>query len=137
MRLIAEKNYQKVLYLSFRKTFSQSLAARFAPLGNILLYNEQRGSLYHQNAETNYRMIICQIESLSRYQDTCDLLVVDEWESIQSQMNSTYALQTQDVVDSLRRLFANCQQCVVMDGFLQQTSMELFNHITNNEQYVV
>jgi len=40
MRLIAEKNYQKVLNLSFRKTFSQSLAARFAPLGHILLYNE-------------------------------------------------------------------------------------------------
>lgn len=29
MRLIQEKNYQKVLYLSFRKTFTQSLAVRF------------------------------------------------------------------------------------------------------------
>jgi hypothetical protein len=94
MRLIQEKNYQKVLYLSFRKTFSQSLAVRFAPLGNVLVYNDQRGSLYHHTADVDYRMIICQIESLSRYQDTCDLLVVDEWESIMSQMNSIYALST-------------------------------------------
>jgi hypothetical protein len=35
-RLIREKKYQKVLYVSFRKTFTQSLAARFADLGDIL-----------------------------------------------------------------------------------------------------
>lgn len=52
-------------------------------------------------------------------------------------MNSAYALSTTDVVDSLRRIFTNCQQCVVMDGFLQQTSMDLFNRVTDNEQYVV
>ena len=48
-RLIQEKNYQKVLYLSFRKTFSQALAARFAPIGNILVYSDHRGSLYHHS----------------------------------------------------------------------------------------
>lgn len=53
-------------------------------------------------------MIICQIEALPRYQDNCDLLVVDEWESIMSQMNSAYALSTTDVVDALRRVFLNC-----------------------------
>lgn len=31
----------------------------------------------------------------------------------------------------------NAQQCVVMDGFLQNVSVELFNHITQNEQHVV
>lgn len=50
-------------------------------------------------------MIVCQIEALSRYQDTCDLLVVDEWESLLSQMNSVYALSTTDVVDALRRIW--------------------------------
>ena len=44
-------------------------------------------------------MIIVQIEALSRYMDECDLLVVDEWESVQSQMNSQYALSTTDIVD--------------------------------------
>jgi len=35
-RLIKEKGYQKILYISFRKTFTQSLAARFADIGNVL-----------------------------------------------------------------------------------------------------
>ena len=104
MRLIQEKGYQKVLYLSFRKTFSQALATRFAPIGNVLLYSDVRGAMYHQGTDgTHYRMIVCQIEALSRYHDACDLLVVDEWESIMSQMNSAYALSTTDVVDALKR----------------------------------
>jgi hypothetical protein len=31
--LIVEKSYQKVLYLSFRKTFTQALATRFSDIG--------------------------------------------------------------------------------------------------------
>ncbi len=60
MRLILEKNYRRVLYISFRKTFSHALAARFNSIGDILLYSDQRGSLYHTNSEgKDYRMIIC------------------------------------------------------------------------------
>jgi hypothetical protein len=137
MRLIQEKNYQKVLYLSFRKTFSQSLAARFSPLGNVLLYSDQRGSLYHHQGENHHRVIVCQIEALTRYMDTPDLLVVDEWESVLSQMNGQYALHTTDVVDALRRVFQASQQTILMDGFLQETSIQLFNHITGNETMAI
>ena len=60
MNLIVEKNYRKVLYLSFRKSFTQSLAARFASIGDILIYSDQRGALYHNDIEgREYRMIIC------------------------------------------------------------------------------
>jgi hypothetical protein len=52
-------------------------------------------------------MVVVQIEALCRYKDTCDLLVVDEWESVQTQMKSQYALSTVNVVDNLRRLFQN------------------------------
>jgi hypothetical protein len=56
-----------VLYLSFRKTFTQSLASRFQPLGNILQYSDQRGALYHHTEDVDYRVIVVQIESLARY----------------------------------------------------------------------
>lgn len=109
-----------MLYLSFRKTFSQALKTRFEPIGNVLLYSDQRGSLYHDTADgVHYNMIVCQIEALARYSDTPDLVVVDEWESILSQMNSPYALSTTDVVDALRRICQKSTQCIVMDGFLQ------------------
>jgi hypothetical protein len=51
-------------------------------------------------------------------------------------MNSAYALSTSDVVGALRRVFTTAQQCVVMDGFLQQSSVALFNHVTGNEHFV-
>lgn len=87
-RLIKDKGYQKILYISFRKTFTQSLAARFADLGNVLQYCDQRGDLYHTNQDNKYRIIIVQVEALARYKDQCDLMVIDEWESVLSQMKS-------------------------------------------------
>jgi hypothetical protein len=33
-------------------------------------------------------MVVVQIEALCRYKDQCDLLVIDEWESVLSQMKS-------------------------------------------------
>lgn len=106
LRLIKEKRYRRVLYLSFRKTFSQALAARFASVGDVMLYSDLRGALYHAQPDGTHKdMIVCQVEALARYQDTPDLLVVDEWESLLSQMNSAYALTTSDVVDALRRVW--------------------------------
>jgi len=136
-KMIVDKSYQKVLYLSFRKTFTQALATRFADLGAVLQYSEQRGDLYHTTTDKHFRIAIVQVEALSRYKDQCDLLVVDEWESVQSQMKSQYALGTVNVLDNLRRIFQNAQQCVIMDGFLQQTSIDLFNRLVGNEEYVV
>jgi superfamily II DNA or RNA helicase len=89
------------LYISFRKTFTQALAKRFEDLGNILQYTDKRGDIYFNEGETKYRVIVIQIESLNRFKDTsCDLLVVDEWESVLSQMNS---VQGVNVVDCFKR----------------------------------
>lgn len=57
--MIKSDNYQRVLYISFRKTFTQSLANRFSDLGNILQYNEIRGDLYFTDKEKTHRVIVC------------------------------------------------------------------------------
>jgi hypothetical protein len=49
-------------------------------------------------------MVVVQIEALCRYKDTADLVIVDEWESVLSQMKSQYALQQVNIVENLRRL---------------------------------
>lgn len=96
---------RKVLYISFRKTFTQTLASRFSDLGSVLMYSDQRGDLYHQCKETFHRVVIVQVEALCRYADRPDLIVVDEIESVLSQAASPYALQQTDIVARLRALF--------------------------------
>ena len=42
-----------------------------------------------------------------------------------------------NILDNLRRLFQNSTQTVIMDGFLQQVSIDLFNRLVGNEAYTL
>ena len=42
-----------------------------------------------------------------------------------------------NVLDTLKRLISISGKIVVMDGFLQQSSIDLFNHISDTDIYAV
>jgi len=100
----------KVLIVSHRKTFTSDICSRYGGIS----YNDISGAL----SLNQHRVIVCQAESLSRvrgYQSA--LVVVDELESILSQLNNGVARSS-----SAHKHFANIIQSaskvIVMDGFL-------------------
>lgn len=117
LRLIRERGYKRILYLSFRKSFSANVGERFKDIG-VLQYSDRRGDLYHDGPDGVYHpMIIVQIEAIQRYRDIPQLVVVDEIEALQSQMRSSIAAQS-NMVDTLRRVCQAAEQTIVMDGHL-------------------
>jgi hypothetical protein len=73
----------------------------------------------------NKEGLICQIESIKRVVvDKPYILIIDEWESILTQLNSSLCQQL-NVYERLRDLVENGNKIIVMDGYLQKSSCEL------------
>lgn len=78
-----------------------------------------------------------QADSLSRIAPSCvpDMLVLDEIESILTQMTSKNCSRG-GVYDSFKVLLQRSKHVIVLDGFLQQATIDLLNSIRKREHII-
>ncbi len=109
------KHY-KTLIVSSRKTYTDSIAVRFAINHNkVCIYNETMGQLSFDDTD----VIVCQVESLIRITDICnvDLLILDEIESILTQCGNSLSLKGKSFSTMISSM-NYAKQCLVLDAHL-------------------
>jgi len=117
--------------LSHRISFTKAIATRFP---GMVSYQDVKGKLRFDD----YSSLICQVDSLSRLDDQVDidLLIIDELESILSQLN-TRKNQDRDIYKVIYHLLRTAKKIVCMDGFLTQKSVDLIKLISKKEDVKV
>lgn len=112
----AAYRFETVICLSFRKTFSVEFAKKF----KLDSYEKITGSL---DIDRNPRMII-QVDSLMRLdlKKFPQLLIIDEIESVLSKLPS--CSNTGAVYQAFLELLRNSQNVVIMDGLMEQKTIE-------------
>lgn len=111
-----------IVFVSFRQTFAREIARRFG----VRLYSECAGDLIED------RMVV-QVESLYRIAPDrykyCDLLVLDESESIIEQFDSGLSRNMSANYAVFEWLARVAKKCVVMDAFLGDRTLAVLQHI--------
>lgn len=125
---------QNVLIVSFRRTFSTSLAQTYEAKN----YMDESGQLHFNN---NTDRIIIQIESINRvvnYQEI-NVLVLDEIESILSHIASIYRSDT--VLSAIDKLIEILQlpkiRIVCMDASLRSETVQLISKLSHKSMYKI
>ena len=111
--------FKRVVYLSSRRAFASSMAADFAESG------------FKNYLDCNFRgaenRIIISLESLNKYcYDKCDLLIIDESESIFNIISSKTLIDNkfEDNVSKFYKLMKNSKCVLTMDAYLSNRSIK-------------
>lgn len=111
--------FKKIVYMSSRQAFSCSMASEFEE-DNFINYLDKD---YFTGSEER---VIISLESLNKYKyDKCDLLVIDESESIFNIFNSD-TLKKNNFKENLvkfKNLIKNSNKVLIMDAFLSNRSI--------------
>jgi DNA polymerase elongation subunit (family B) len=115
-----------VLMLSFRRTFSDSMATRL----NLTNYQEIKGSI---DTLTHNRVLI-QIDSLYRLKmiKPIDLLIIDETCSIIEQLESFLNKNQISSYQILANLLRQSNKIICMDGLLSRQIASVFNSVADS-----
>lgn len=124
--------FSRCIYLSSRQAFACSMASDFKEDGfvNYMDYGNFKG---HE------RRIICSIESLHKIQhDECDLLIIDESESIFNIVSSETLLNNglEENLTKLKSLIINSKKVLIMDAFLSNRSFKAIIDVNANDHKV-
>jgi hypothetical protein len=116
---IKEHNPTRILYLSFRRSFSNELMKRLGKY-DFINYRDVEGPI------TNPRVVI-QVESLHRikWNEKCDLLIIDEIESIRGQFFAETCKLRTKVIDKYDMLLRTSSQVIAMDADISYNSIKL------------
>ncbi len=118
-------NPEKIIMLSFRRTFSAEMKSKYA---GFELYSEIKESLNINN----HNKIIIQVESLHRIEKPTppiDLVILDEIESIWSQFSSGNLIDYYGVINTFTYLINITKKIIIMDANLSSRTMRLIRHI--------
>lgn len=111
----------RIIIPSFRRTYSAETNAKFK---DFSLYSDITETSINLNV---YPKLIIQIESLHRIDinnsvrdngSSCDILILDEIESIWDQFNSGNFIDYLGVVSTFEWLIQNANKIIIMDAFL-------------------
>ena len=123
--------FKKVVYMSSRQAFSCSMANEFEDDGFINYLDKEHFTGKEER-------VIISLESINKYQyDSCDLLVIDESESIFNIFSSD-TLKKNNFRDNLvkfKNLIKNSKKVLIMDAFLSNRSIcaiQYLRHINND-----
>ena len=116
-KYITEHNPKRVVVISFRRSFSNELTKRLEKLG-FINYRDIEGPI------TADRVII-QVESLHRlrWAEICDLMVLDEIESIRSQFFSPTCKLRTAVIEKYEMLLRTSKQVFAMDADISENTV--------------
>lgn len=117
-------NTKRIAYLSFRRSFSNELLKRLEPNG-FENYRDIDGPILNE-----HKRIIIQVESLPRisWTEKCDLIVLDEIESIRTQFMSPTCRRRELTIDKYSMLLRSSVQAIVMDADISDNTV---THIKN------
>lgn len=117
-KYISEHNPKRIVVVSFRRSFSNEIIKRFSKLG-FVNYRDIEGAI------TNDRVII-QVESLHRlkWTERCDLMVLDEIESIRSQFFSPTCKFRNSVIEKYDMLLRTSKQVFALDADISENTVK-------------
>lgn len=108
--------------ISFRKTFTESMSNRFE---NFDSYSDHKN-----NIGLDIKRLIIQVESLHRLSDTtCDLLILDEIESIFNQFSSNCNRNVSSSFVNFCKLLKNSKRVIIMDANLLNRTYNMLKTI--------
>jgi hypothetical protein len=109
---IKKNGPKRVVFLSFRRSFSKELLKRLKPLG----FQDYRGIT--GGIKDDVERVIIQVESLNRlhWKEQADLVVFDEIESIRSQLFSPTVRFKTPVMEKYAMLMKTAKVVVAMDA---------------------
>lgn len=131
-----KKNYKNVIYLSCKRAFASSMSNDFKQHGFVNYMDKE-------NFKGDENKIIISLESLYKYQyDSCDLLIIDESETIFSNISGE-PLRKNNVLQNINKLYeliSQSEKVLIMDAYLTNRSIDLINIIRpqaiNNSYYI-
>jgi len=117
---IKKHNPRKVVFVSFRRSFSKELLKRLSPLG-FVDYRSLQGGI-----KDDTERVIIQVESLMRLQwhEKADLVVFDEIESIRGQLFSPTVKFKTAVTEKYAMLMRTAKQVFVMDADISENTVK-------------
>jgi hypothetical protein len=120
---------KRIVFVSFRKTFSSEILKRLKPLG-FVVYSGIDGKI-----DDKYKRVIVQVESLPRMNWTqrADLFIVDEVESVLTQIFSPTVKNQNQVSEKYEMFTQSSKKVIFMDADISEHTI---NHIkrTRTEQ---
>jgi hypothetical protein len=131
LKKLYNDNYKssKVAFVSFRKTFSQTVNKDFP---DFVPYDDLKGSI----SLSKDNKIICQVESLHRMitdtEQIPDLLILDEIESILAQFSSTLHSNLNHSFSVFKWLLTYAKQVVIMDANISNRTYNVITNIRKN-----
>lgn len=124
---IKSNNFEKVIFISFRRTFTNDLLGKFEDCG-FISYNSIKGNI---DLEV-YPKLIIQIESLSRIcvkNYKIDAVILDEVESIWSQFGSSNYTNYNLSIAIFEELLKVSDRIICMDANLSRRTYEILKYI--------
>lgn len=121
-------NNQKILFITFRRSLATDINNRLSKYG-FVDYRSIDGEI-----NDRYNRVICQLESLHRitWHDSPDLLIIDECESLFTQLEAKTVRNKRTVWMILNALLKESKNCIYMDANLSELSMEHIYSIRGN-----
>jgi hypothetical protein len=117
---------KSVLMISFRQSFTREMCGRHG----IKSYQDIKGGI----SKNHHPRVCVQVDSLhriehDRHSQGYEIVLIDEVESILTQMNSQQIGDQSAVLDVFLNLVKSAGQLVIMDAFLQSSTIYLLEHI--------
>jgi len=129
IKLIREYGLKRVLYISYRKTLSNSIFGSFYELQ------------FEKYTDKNYSAdkFICQVDSLLKIVNneslelpSYDLVIFDEVESILNHFNAKTLKEKEDIFDYMIGIANNSKKCIMLDGDISNRAFTLIKNIGSN-----
>lgn len=118
---------KKILVLSFRRSFSNDFANKFEKI-KLTNYMDIKGHIDNDI----YKAVILQIDSLMRYKyNGIDLLVIDEVESILTQLTSSQIKDRISVLQEFKNICKISKQILLLDACLMPSSIKFIKDISH------
>jgi len=118
-------NPEKIVMISFRRTFSAEMKTKYT---GFELYSEIKESI----DINDHNKIIIQVESLHRIEKPTppvDLVILDEIESIWTQFSSGNLKDYYGVINTFTYLIRITKKIIIMDANLSKRTLRLIRHI--------
>ena len=125
---ILKHNPEYILFLSFRRTFSQEIVNRLSKL-DFVLYSDIKGGITNK-----HKRVILQVESLGRLEWTkkTDLLICDEIESLRTQFFSPTCRDARSCLSKFNMLTDSARKLFVSDADISDNTIKLIKKARDN-----
>jgi len=121
-KLFSNNIEKSVLYISCKRAFAAAMTKEFKEDGFISYLDDE--NKYHL---TDYNRVICSLESLHYCRSHYDIVIIDESETIATNINSKMFKDNKpiDCLNKLYDIMNNSKKILVMDAYLTKRSFDM------------